>query len=49
MSRAARIVSPSATPWTNARASGISPSASTENPNSLGSWLTSTVRAIPFM
>jgi hypothetical protein len=47
--RAAMFVRPSARPRTNARTSGMRPSASTENPNSLGSWLTNTVSAIPFM
>jgi hypothetical protein len=49
MSSAARFVSPSARPATKARVSGMRPSASMENPNSLGSWLTRTVSAIPFM
>jgi hypothetical protein len=49
MTSAARLVSPSATPRSKARVSGITPSASTEKPKSLGSWLSSTVSAIPFM
>jgi len=49
MTSAARLVSPSATPPTKARTSGITPSASTEKPKSLGSWLSSTVSAMPFM
>jgi hypothetical protein len=49
MSRATVFVSPSATPRAKARASAITPSASTEKPNSFGSWLSSTVSAIPFM
>jgi hypothetical protein len=49
MISAVRLVSPSATPPTKARASGITPSASTEKPKSLGSWLSSTVSAMPFM
>ena len=39
----------SAMPATKARVSAIRPSASTENPNSLGSWPTTMVRARPFM
>jgi hypothetical protein len=49
MISAAPFVSPSTTPRTRARASGITPSASMEKPKSLGTWLTSTVSAIPFM
>ncbi len=49
MARAVRLVSPSATPSTKARVPSMTPSASTENPNSLGSWLTITTSAIPFM
>jgi hypothetical protein len=41
--------SPSATPRMNAVASGRRPSASTEKPQSLGSWLTRIVSASPFM
>jgi hypothetical protein len=44
---AARTVSPSATPRTNADASWSSPSASVEKPKTFGSWLTITVSAIP--
>ena len=46
---AAPTVSPSWTASANATASSIRPSASTENPNSLGSWLTRMVSARPFM
>ena len=46
---AAVTVSPSATPLTNALASAMNPSASVENPNSLGSWPTRIVMASPFM
>ena len=49
MTRATVFVSPSATPRTKAWASGTTPLASVEKPKSLGSWLSSTVRAIPFM
>ena len=49
MISAAVFVSPSTTPRTKARASGITPSASMEKPKSFGSWLSSTVSAIPFM
>ena len=42
-------VSPSATPSTNPLSSAIRPSASTEKPNSFGSWPTRIVRASPFM
>jgi hypothetical protein len=40
---------PSWTPFTNARASSIRPSASIENPNSFGSWPIRIVTARPFM
>lgn len=46
---AAVFVRPASTPCTKARAPPTTPSPSTEKPNSGGSWLTSTVRAMPFM
>jgi hypothetical protein len=49
MISAAVFVSPSTTPRTKARASGITPSTSMEKPKSLGTWLNSTVSAIPFI
>lgn len=45
--RAAGMVSPASTPVMKPRASATKPSASTENPNSFGSWPTMTVRAMP--
>ena len=45
---AAGTVDPSATPTTKARPIPVTPSVSTENPNSFGSWLMNTVRAMPF-
>ena len=41
------LVSPSSTPCRNARASWMTLSPDTENPNSLGSWPTMTVSAMP--
>ena len=49
MATAAGTASPAATPCTNAAVSPMSPSASVEKPNSLGSWPTRIVRARPFM
>jgi hypothetical protein len=49
MTSATVFVSPPATPRAKARASGTTPWASVEKPKSLGSWLSSTVSAIPFM
>jgi hypothetical protein len=46
---AAAAVSPFASPVAKPAASGMSPSASTEKPNSFGSWPTRIVRASPFM
>jgi len=46
---AAVTVSPLASPSAKPAASGMSPSALTEKPNSLGSWPTRIVRASPFM
>ena len=46
---AAGTISPCASPWRKPTNSPISPSASTENPNSLGSWPTRMVSASPFM
>ncbi len=46
---AAATVSWLATPLTKPLNSGMNPSASTENPNSFGSWPTRIVRASPFM
>jgi hypothetical protein len=46
---AAATVSPLDSPLAKPVASGISPSASTEKPNSLGSWPIRIVRASPFM
>ena len=44
---AAPTVFPSANPRTKADTSSTSPSASVENPKTLGSWLTITVSAMP--
>ena len=46
---AVALASPCANPDTKARASAMSPSASTEKPRSLGSWPTTIVSASPFM
>ena len=46
---AAGTVSPLKTPLRNPFSSGMKPSASTEKPNSFGSWPTRMVRANPFM
>ena len=46
---AAPTVSPSATPVTNPSSSSMKPSASTENPKSLGNWPKRIVTASPFM
>ena len=46
---AAATVSPAASPFTNPVASSIRPSASTEKPNSFGSWPITIVSASPFM
>ena len=46
---AAGTTAPSATPSTNPVTSPIRPSASTEKPNSFGSWPTRIVTASPFM
>lgn len=46
---AAGTASPLARPSTKPVASASSPSASTENPNSFGSWPTRMVSASPFM
>ena len=45
--RAVAFVWPSRTPSTKARASGIKPVASMENPNNFGNCPTITVRAMP--
>ena len=47
MASATGIVSPSISPSTNAAVSATRPSASTLKPNSLGSWPTITIRAMP--
>ena len=44
-----QFVLPATTPWMNPQISFNRPSASTEKPNSAGSWLTNTVSAMPFM
>jgi hypothetical protein len=44
-----QFVFPVSTPWMNAHDSWSRPSAWCENPNSFGSWLISTVGAMPFM
>jgi hypothetical protein len=46
--RATGFVRPARNPSANATASAAIPSASTEKPNSLGSWPTMIVNAIPF-
>ena len=47
MTSAVGSASPSATPRPQARSSGQKPSASMEKPNSFGSWLTTTMMAMP--